>query len=1308
MQFASTARPPATSPAPGPDLLRVLLIEDDPEDAGFARQALSALPRFTCVVQWVSTYDEALPALRAREYDLVVLDHNLGGRTGLALLAEAFEGQRAVPVVLLTGMTGSGEIDRMAERAGVSDLLEKGQLQPAALERSIGYALERSRTERDLRSTRAFFHAAFDALHDHVAILSADGTIIEANHAWETFAADNGYLGPRSARGANYLAVCDAASGPEQTDGRSAAAGIRAVIEGSQRNFELEYPCHAPGEERWFLMRVRRFDDSGNIRILVAHENVTAAYVARQELRERDERYRLVNRVTKDIIWDWDLRSGDLVWNDAVEVLRSPRDGALTREWWTANIHPDDRDRVLKGLNEVVDDGETSWTDEYRFRRPDASYATFHDRGYVLREPGGRAVRVIGSMADVTERRRNEERLQQSEARYRLLFDRNPLPMWLIQPDRLAFIATNDAAVEHYGFSRDEFLTMTPLDLVPAADRETVLQTQRALRADKTQAVSTRHQKKSGEIIEVEVVVHQVLFDGEVTNLAIATDMTGRNRAERERASALQLLGTVVDASPVAIIAADAEMRTTMWNPASTSLLGWREDEMLGRTASVIPPERSREFEFVRAERAAGRPVVNLETYLLRKDGSRVNVLLSTTALHDAAGKVTGSVALLSDITERKRTEAAREVAEQEREQLFRTLEYERNRLTELFRIAPAFIVVLRGPDHVFELANDAYYDLVGRRTLIGLPAVEALPELADQGLKEIIDDVLATGRPFVMTQRAVRVQRVAGEPMEERFLSLSYQALVEADGTRSGIMCHGIDITEQVRAEHAIRASEERYRALVELSPDGIVIHDGRIIHFANPAAIALVGASSSAQLVGRTVLEFIHEKSMPLAEERISRLTGGGPTGTVAQVWKGVDGRPRDVEVASMPFTLAGQAMIQTVFRDISERQQLEDQLRQAQKMEAVGRLAGGVAHDFNNLLTVIQANTEFLLADLDMADPRRADAVEIRSSCDRASGLTRQLLAFSRKQILEPRPLDLRAVVAGVKSMLTRIIGEDVTLEIAVRDTVGSVMGDAGQIEQVLMNLVINARDAMPDGGRILIELSDVELTEQYAIADRAQVLPGSYVRLAVSDTGKGMTPDVRARIFEPFFTTKPVGQGTGLGLATAYGIVKQSAGHIWVYSEAGLGTTFKVYLPRIGEARAAAASTNVSSAPRRGSETILLVEDESALRSVAHRMLTSQGYTVMEAANGREALDIAMKHPGTIDLVLTDVVMPEMSGGALAERLRGVRPEARMLFMSGYTDGDIVRRGVLQPGISFIQKPFAAARLFELVRETLDKE
>ena len=1183
MQFATGPRPATPARASVPELLRVLLIEDDPEDAGFARQALEALPRFSCEVHWIATYDEALSALRARQYDLVLLDHNLGGRTGLGLLAEAFEGQTAVPVVLLTGMTGSGEIDRLAERAGVSDLLEKGQLQPAALERSIGYALERNRTERDLRTTRAFFHAAFDALRDHVAILSDDGTILETNGAWEEFARQNGYIGSPMARNINYLAVCDAVAGPEEGEGRATAAGIRAVIEDRQREFEMEYPCHSPDEHRWFRLTVRRFEDAGNTRIMVAHENVTAAYIARHELREREERYRLVNRATNDIIWDWDLRSGEMVWNDAVDGLRDATDSAPTLEWWKAQVHPDDRERVLQRVDHAVSRGETSWSDEYRFRRPDGSYATFHDRAYMLRDAGGRAIRAIGSMTDISERRRNEERLQQSEARYRLLFDRNPQPMWLIHPENMGFAAANEAAQAHYGYTREEFLAMTVFDLQPGKDKQAVLDVGKALQTGATQIVTTRHRKKSGESIDVEVVVHRVHYDGAVTNLAIATD-----------------------------------------------------------------------------------------------------------------------------ITERTRSESARAAAERERERLVATLEFERNRLAELFRIAPAFIVVLRGPDHVFELANDAYYDLVGRRPLIGLPAREALPELVGQGLEEVLEDVLRTGRPFTATHRPINVRRSVGGPIEERFVSLSYQALVEADGTRSGILCHGIDATEHVRAEQAIRASEERYRALVELSPDGIVIHDGQRIHFANPAARALLGASASEQLVGQPVIAFVHEQSLSLAEERLSRLSEGGPTPPVAQVWKGVDGRPRNVEVASMPFALGGQAMIQTIFRDITERQQLEDQLRQAQKMEAVGRLAGGVAHDFNNLLTVIQANTEFLLADLDMVDPRRNEAVEIRSSCDRAASLTRQLLAFSRKQILEPRPLDLRVVITGMKSMLTRIIGEDVTLEIAVREDVGSVMGDAGQVEQVVMNLVINARDAMPKGGRILIEVADVELTEQYAIADRAQVLPGSYVRIAVSDTGTGMTPEVRARIFEPFFTTKPVGQGTGLGLATAYGIIKQSAGHIWVYSEPGAGTTFKLYLPRIGEARMAAAAAKVIEPPRRGSETVLLVEDEASLRSVARRMLAGQGYLVLEAANGREALDIAMKHPGHIHLVLTDVVMPEMSGGALAERLRGVRPEAKVLFMSGYTDGDIVRRGVLQPGITFVQKPFAAARLLEVVRETLDKD
>jgi CheY-like chemotaxis protein len=370
----------------------------------------------------------------------------------------------------------------------------------------------------------------------------------------------------------------------------------------------------------------------------------------------------------------------------------------------------------------------------------------------------------------------------------------------------------------------------------------------------------------------------------------------------------------------------------------------------------------------------------------------------------------------------------------------------------------------------------------------------------------------------------------------------------------------------------------------------------------------------------------------------------------------------------------------------------------------MEAVGRLAGGVAHDFNNLLTVISSYADLAVEGLSTSDPLREDMGEISRAAERASGLTRQLLAFSRKQVLQPSVLSLNAVVEGVEKMLARLIGEDVELVTVAAPDLGTVSADPGQIEQVIMNLVINARDAMPGGGRITIETANVTLSETDA-GRRIAVPSGPYVMLAVSDTGHGMSSDVLEHLFEPFYTTKPQGQGTGLGLSTVFGIVRQSGGDVWVYSEPGHGTTFKIYLPRTQPAAQPAVVAS-SPVPPRGAETILLAEDDAALRALAMRVLTRQGYTVLEATNGREALELCESYEGTIDLVLSDVVMPELGGRALVERLAASRPRTRVLFMSGYTDDDVFRRALIDHRTEFLQKPFTPQSLSQRVREVLN--
>jgi PAS domain S-box-containing protein len=471
----------------------------------------------------------------------------------------------------------------------------------------------------------------------------------------------------------------------------------------------------------------------------------------------------------------------------------------------------------------------------------------------------------------------------------------------------------------------------------------------------------------------------------------------------------------------------------------------------------------------------------------------------------------------------------------------------------------------------------------------------------------------------------------------------------------------------------------------------------------------VAIFGLSAAqAPTTNDEFVALIHPEDQAAIKEGFERAIRDGadlvnefravwPDGTVH--W--IAGRARVLgDEGTQPTRMIGVGM------DIGERKSLEEQFRQAQKMEAVGQLAGGVAHDFNNLLTVIHGYAELLLTNLTAGDRRRADVDEIVRAAERAAGLTRQLLAFSRKQVLQPTLLDMNSLVIQASKMLRRLIGENIELVTKLAPARPAVLADAGQIEQILMNLAVNARDAMPQGGRLSIETATVVLDESYATQHIA-VRPGPYVMLAVTDNGVGMDEHTRSRLFEPFFTTKERGRGTGLGLATVYGIVKQSGGYVWVYSEPGRGSTFKIYLPHVEDvATIEAATSDVEGVPS-GSETILLVEDEQAVRSLARALLERAGYKVLDAAGPREAEDVFGKHADRIELLVTDVIMPGSSGPALFERLSVERPNLRVLYMSGYTDDAIVQYAGLPADIAFLQKPFTARGLMCKVREALDR-
>jgi PAS domain S-box-containing protein len=515
-------------------------------------------------------------------------------------------------------------------------------------------------------------------------------------------------------------------------------------------------------------------------------------------------------------------------------------------------------------------------------------------------------------------------------------------------------------------------------------------------------------------------------------------------------------------------------------------------------------------------------------------------------------------------------------------------------------------------------------------------------------------------------------------------------------------------DVTNRKDVEKALEVSEQRLRTLLEsVNLIVLVLAEDGSIEYANPFLLEVAGYAHDELIKKNWFHDFVRAGDTDSVVERFHEMTDRERHEKHQYVILTRDGGEKLISWHETVLRDGQGRATGTlcVGEDVTERAGLEEQLRRAQKMEAVGRLAGGIAHDFNNLLTAILGPAEMLLMEMDAADPARQDLEEIKAAGERAATLTRQLLAFSRQQVLEPKNLDLNTLVGDLDRMLQRIVGEDIEFRVLLANDLGTVRADPGQIEQVIMNLVINSRDAMPSGGTLTFETANVELDAEYA-DQHFPVTAGQYVMLAVSDTGVGMDAATRAKIFEPFFTTKPKGKGTGLGLATAYGIVKQSGGYIWAYSEVGQGTTFKVYLPRVDEVPAVAVSVAGENGTLSGTETILVVEDEKIVQGVTRRILEARGYQVLAADGGPQALTIAEEHPGPIPLLITDVVMPEMSGRDLASRLLEIRPATRVIYVSGYTDDMIVQHGVLEPGVQFLQKPFTPRALAKKVRTVLD--
>jgi two-component system cell cycle sensor histidine kinase/response regulator CckA len=899
-------------------------------------------------------------------------------------------------------------------------------------------------------------------------------------------------------------------------------------------------------------------------------------------------------------------------------------------------------------------------------------------------------------------RRRAEEALRESEDRYRDLVEHSHD---LICTHDLTgrILSVNKAAIALLGYDRATLLNKNIRDILfheyqyQFDDYIRELQTNGI--ASGVMAVRTRTGEK-----RIWEYINTLRTEGVAAPVVrgVAHDVTEQKRAEAELRRSEAQYRRLIDTTLEGVWIFDAELRTTYVNQRLAEMLDVNAEEMIGRSALDFVAEDSRADVQQRLQRRTQGIKEQYDVHLRRKDGSDLWAIVCATPILEEHGAFTGSLSMLTDITERKRVE-------EERARLNLELESERQRLNNLVASVPGMVWEAWGKPDAATQRIDFVSDYIEQ--MLGY-SVEEWLQTPNFWLTIVHpDDREQAGR----TAAEDFARGASNGPQQFRWIAKdghavwvesNYVVLLDDEGQPVGLRGVTTDISQRKQAEEAVRQSEERYRLLFARNPQPMWVFDLETLSFleVNEAAIHHYGYSRE-EFLTMTIKDIRPSEDVP---NLLANLADATPEHEEAGIWKHQkkDGTIIDVEITAHDLTFYGRPAQIVLSSDVTERRLLEEQFRQSQKMEAIGQLAGGIAHDFNNLLTVITGYSDLATRKLQREDPLRRNIEEIKKAGERAASLTRQLLAFSRKQVLQPKVLDLNAVISELEKMLRRLIGEDVELRTALESGLGSIKADPGQIEQVIMNLAVNARDAMPAGGKLLIETENVSLSQEYA-GQHIAVTPGSYVMLAVSDTGTGMDEKTKARIFEPFFTTKELGKGTGLGLSTVYGIVKQSGGSIWVYSEVGHGTTFKVYLPRIDEGAQEYRQTAETEEALQGTETILLAEDEEMVRTLAREILETYGYQVLEAANGGAALLICERHTGAIDLLITDVIMPEMSGRELSERLSHLRPAMKVLYMSGYTDDAIIHQGVLDTGANFIQKPFSPDALAQKVREVLDK-
>jgi PAS domain S-box-containing protein len=1092
----------------------------------------------------------------------------------------------------------------------------------------------------------------------------------------------------------------------------------------------LCFRARLAGQAVEIILAPQRFEDEEVVGTIgIARMILGAAPAASQEI-ESSERFRALMDKSPDVLVLTDANATILFASQALESVLGYSPSEFAGQIGFDFVHPDQKQAARELQLDILSEPGRSRTSDFTVRAKDNSWKQVEVTcTNLLDDPSIGA--VVVNFRDITERKRIEaEREVMVKIIHALSFTSN-LDEFLAQMHQAlrtvvsaenCFVALYDkeSGMVSFPFVVDRFDKAPPPHKVGRTCSAYVLRTGKPLLANKRDFLDLAERgeidivgtpsaawlgvplRTSSETLGVLVVQN---YDDESAysqrdlellvsvgaQIAMAID---RKRAEQELCKREEENTIIFNSVPGMIVFKDRECRFIRANRATAEFFGLPHEEIKGKHATDLWPDLAGDSE--REDRevmATGQPMMGTITRWKAASGEEKVIRTHRIPYRDHDGQVAGVIVLGTDITEQRKSRELLEKAQYQNEL-------------------------------ILQCAGEGIcgVDRKGRCTMVNPAAAELTGwdrnELLGQEMHKVWHHSHLDGTPYPAEDCPVTSvfrdgtpRRISDEVFWRKdgsFFPVEYMATPIHEGdVIVGAVVTFRDVTREHHARRVLQDSESRYRQLVENASYAIfrTSSDGRFLD-ANHALAKMLGYSSKDELLSVNIRERIYvnpEQRDPLVQETIAT---GRVEGREVE-WKRKDGTALIVRLSARMVRDANGYYFEGIAENISERRVLETQLRQAQKMEAVGRLAGGVAHDFNNLLMVIKGHSELLLDRTAPEHPDFRKVDQIKKAADRAAALTRQLLAFSRMQVMQPRVMDLNATVVEMGKMLPRLIGEDIELKILTKPDLGRVKADPGQIEQVILNLCVNARDAMPNGGKLVVETANAELDEGYARV-HPPLVPGSFVMLAVSDTGVGMDQATQAHIFEPFFTTKEKGKGTGLGLATVYGVVKQSGGYIWAYSEPGRGTSFKIFLPRVAEKPEVEREKRPHEEPPRGKGTILLAEDEKEVREIAKEFLELSGYTVIEAKDGADAVELAAKHSGAIDLLLTDMVMPGMSGREVAARLTAMRIGLRVIYMSGYTEYAALRHGDSDPDRIMLQKPFTRAVLIQTVRKVLGEQ